>query len=123
MTRRDPNVPLRRMLDAAREAVAFARGRSRADLDTDRLLNLALVRLMHIVGEAATRVPSETRARLPAVPWPRVIGLRHRLVHAYDTINFDTLWHIITDELPSLITELERMLAAESGAEDAERTT
>jgi hypothetical protein len=38
------------MLDHAREAVAMAAGRTRADLDTDRQFNLALVRLVEIIG-------------------------------------------------------------------------
>lgn len=46
------------MLDHAREALEMSRGRSRQDLDRDRQFNLALVRLMEIVGEAsAARKP------------------------------------------------------------------
>jgi len=47
------------MLDHASEAVSLLRGKSRPDLDGDRLLQLALTRLVEIVGEAATRVPIE----------------------------------------------------------------
>ena len=53
MSERSRTMALQHMLDHAREAVALAQGKSRADLDTDRLLNLALVRLLEIVGEAA----------------------------------------------------------------------
>ena len=110
MTRRDPTVRLRHMLDAAGEAIEFTRGRTRADLDSDRLLNLALVRLVEVVGEAAAQTPPETRARYPAIDWPRIVGTRHRLIHGYDTVNFDILWSIITDDLPPLIRELEAVL-------------
>jgi hypothetical protein len=51
MSRHDTDVGLRHMLDAAREAVQMAQGRTRAALDTDRPLNLSLVRLLEIVGE------------------------------------------------------------------------
>jgi uncharacterized protein with HEPN domain len=51
------------MLDHAREAVAMAAGKTRDDLDTDRKLNLALVRLLEIVGEAANRTPADERAQ------------------------------------------------------------
>jgi uncharacterized protein with HEPN domain len=52
MSRHDDNVSLRQMLDHAREAVEMAKPRSRADLDGDRLLNLALTRhLQKIVKE------------------------------------------------------------------------
>jgi hypothetical protein len=37
----DDGVRLRHMLDAAREALAFAQGKSRRDLDSDRMLMLA----------------------------------------------------------------------------------
>ena len=59
MSRRDTGVLLRHMLDHAKEAVSMAQGKTREDLDTDRLLNLALVRLLEIVGEAASRVPKK----------------------------------------------------------------
>jgi len=49
-------VRVRHVLDAAREAVGFIQGRSRQDLDGDRMLNLSLVRLLEIVGEAARGV-------------------------------------------------------------------
>lgn len=74
------------MLSHAREAVSFAEGRSRADLDADRLLNLALVRLLEIIGEAAGRVSAEMRAEHPEIPWPQIIGLRNRLTHGYDAV-------------------------------------
>jgi hypothetical protein len=61
MPRHDTDVRLRHMLDAAREAAQMAQGKARADLDTDRPLNLCLVRLLEIVGEAASRVPPGER--------------------------------------------------------------
>ncbi len=59
MSRHEDETRLGHMLDHAREAVALVKGRSRADLDTERLVNLALVRLVEIVGEAANRVSKE----------------------------------------------------------------
>jgi len=69
-------VRLRHMLDHAREAVAMASGRSRDDLDNDRKLNLALVRLLEIVGEAASRTPADERSQYPQIPrkpWLRTL--------------------------------------------------
>jgi uncharacterized protein with HEPN domain len=98
------------MLDHAKEAVAMARGRTRSELDTDRQLNLSLVRLLEIVGEAAGRVPAEERARHPNIPWPEIVGLRNRLIHGYDSVDFDILWRIVSDDLPPLIAALEQAL-------------
>ena len=96
------------MLEHAREAVAMARGRQRADLDHDRMLNLALVRLLEIIGEAANRVPEEDRAGFPEVPWPQIVSLRNRLIHGYDEVDFDILWQIVAHDLPRLVEALER---------------
>ena len=63
MTRRDYPFTLRHMLDHAQEAVSITRGRSREILEEDRLLNLALTRLVEIVGEAAGRIPREERRK------------------------------------------------------------
>jgi uncharacterized protein with HEPN domain len=94
------------MLDHAQEAVALVKGRSRSDLDSDRLLALALVRLLEIIGEAAGRVPAEEQLRRPGVPWPSIVGLRNRLVHGYDDIDHDVVWQILTTDLPLLVVEL-----------------
>ena len=110
MTHRDDPTRLRHMLDHASEAVEMTRDRSRADLDADRMLNLALVRLLEVVGEAATRVSLETRELHPQIPWPQVVGLRNRLVHGYDAVDFDILWEIIRQDLPPLIRKLELIL-------------
>lgn len=75
MSRHDPIVRVHHMLDHAREAVEMAQGRSRAELDTDRMLNLSLVRLVEVVGEAASRVPEEFRALHPDVPCIKPSGL------------------------------------------------
>ena len=109
-------VRLRHMLDHAREAVAMVRGRTRADLDADRPLNLALVRLLEIVGEAAGRVPEEERALYPRIPWSEIVSLRNRLIHGYNTVDFDILWEIVSQDLPALIQALKEALAREGSA-------
>ena len=106
MRRHDEN-RLRHMLDAAREAVSFARGRTRGDLDTDRQLVLSLVKDIEIVGEAATRVSEPARRRLPEMPWERIVGMRNRLVHAYFDVNLDIVWKTVREDLPALIALLE----------------
>jgi uncharacterized protein with HEPN domain len=98
------------MLDHAREAVAMATGKTRDDLDLDRKLNLALVRLLEIVGEAAGKATDEDRQRCAAIPWAQIVGLRNRLIHGYDSVDFDVLWQIVTMDLPRLIADLERCL-------------
>ena len=94
----------------------MARGRSRADLDTDRMLNLALVRLTEVIGEASRRVPEDFRRRHNQVPWRDISDLRNRLIHGYETVDFDTLWSVIQKDFPLLIDQLEAVVAEEGQA-------
>jgi uncharacterized protein with HEPN domain len=111
MTRHNDRARLCHMLDHAVEAVGLATGRTRQDLDADRLLNLSLVRLLEIVGEAAARLSPETRDRHPSIPWPDIIGLRNRLIHGYDIVDFDILWDIVNDDLPPLIAQIREIVS------------
>ncbi len=104
-------VRLRHMLDAAREARGFVQDRTRTDLDRDRLLNLALVRLLEIIGEAARQVSPETRERHSEVRWLDIADMRNRLAHGYADINLDIVWDVLSQEVPPLISQLERILA------------
>jgi len=108
--RKDDQVRLRHMLDAAREAVTFVQGRRRADLDSDRMLALSLVKEIEIIGEAANQIAKTAREELPEIPWADIIGMRNRLVHAYFDINLEILWQTVEQDLPPLIRALERVL-------------
>jgi uncharacterized protein with HEPN domain len=104
-------IRLQHMLDHAAEALNMIKGRNREDLDNDRQLNLSLVRLLEIVGEAASRTSENTRSSHSELPWIQIIGLRNRLIHGYDEVDFDILWTILQEDLPPLVMELERALS------------
>jgi uncharacterized protein with HEPN domain len=102
------------MLDAACDAIKFTKGRSRGDLDLDRMLALSLVKCIEIVGEAASRVSPEIQAGYPQIPWRDIIGMRNRLIHAYYDIDLDRVWDTVLDDLPSLIQALESLVQADT---------
>ncbi|MDQ7781836.1 MAG: DUF86 domain-containing protein [Desulfomonilaceae bacterium] len=108
--RNEDLVRLRHMLEAAEEAIGLAEGKSRSDLDKDRLLNLSLVRLVEIVGEAASHISEERRGRTPQVPWQDIAGMRDRLVHAYFDVNMDIVWLTVIKFLPELVLSLKGIL-------------
>ena len=111
MSQRDDAVPMRHMLDHAREALALVAARSRSDIQSDRMLQLALTRLVEIIGEAASRVSRETQARFPDVPWREAVATRNRITHGYDVVDHDILWDTVRDDLPALVTALEQALS------------
>jgi uncharacterized protein with HEPN domain len=112
---RDDLVRLWHMLDAAREAVSFSAGKSRSDLDTERMLVLSLVKCLEIIGEAASRVSAAYKDRHPEIPWLDIIGMRHRLIHAYYDVNLDIVWRTATDDLLPLIASLEELVRSGPG--------
>jgi len=107
---RDDVIRLRHMLDAARETLAFAAGKKRGELDSDRMLTLSLIKSIEIVGEAASKVTQETRQAYPEIPWSDIIAMRNRLIHIYFDIDLDRVWDTVTDDIPRLINLLESAL-------------
>ena len=114
MSQHETATRLRHMLDHTREAMIMIQDKSRADLETDRKLNLALVRLLEIVGEAASRIPTDERSKYPEIPWAEIVSLRNRLIHGYDTVDFDIMWQILTHDLPRLVADLEKLVSPEA---------
>ena len=113
MSRRDDRVSLVDMLIHAREAVELSGERSLEDRANDRVFQLAMQKLVEIVGEAANRVSEETQQAHPDIPWPRIIATRNRLTHGYDDVNLDVLWKIVETDLPPLIQQLREIVGDE----------
>lgn len=109
--RKGEAVRLRHMLDAAQEALSFTKGKTRHDLDHDRMLALSLVRLIEVIGEAAAQVTKDTQSRLSSIQWPTIIAMRHRLIHAYFDIDLDVVWDTVANDLPPLMNQLKQVLA------------
>jgi len=103
-------VRLRHMLDAAKEAASFAHDRSREDLNEDRMLTLSLLKSIEMIGEAASKITDESRKVHPEIPWKDIVAMRNRLIHVYFEIDLDRVWDTITDDLPTLIAALEKII-------------
>jgi uncharacterized protein with HEPN domain len=71
------------------------------------------MRLLEIIGEAARRVPEDVQAKYSELPWQQMIGLRNRLIHGYDQVDMDILWVVVTQDLPLLISQLEKIVRAQ----------
>ena len=113
MARHDPLVRLRHMLDYSREAVEMAKGKTADELSKNRQLNLALTHLVELIGEAASQIPRNVQACYRAIPWPKIVSMRNRLIHGYDFVDYDILWDTINSDLPPLIEILEKIIPPE----------
>jgi len=108
----DDRIRAQHMLEAARDVARLAAGRSQDDLRTDMPLRRAMVNAIQEIGEAAAKVSPLGRARIPAIPWGMVVGMRNRLVHGYDEINFEVVWKVATEEVAVLTEALDAAFLA-----------
>lgn len=100
------------MRDHSREALALAEGLDRSVLDHNRVLQLAIVHLLTIIGEAAARTPDPIKSEHPEIPWRDVSDLRNRLIQGYDTLDLNIVWSVLTGDLPVLLAQLDAILDA-----------
>ena len=112
---KDDFIYLGHMLDMARKAVEKMRGKDRFEFDQDENLRMALLHLVQIIGEAARKVSPAFRESHPEIPWPKIVGMRHRVVHDYLHVDYETVWEVVTINLPPLIEQLEKMVPKDGG--------
>lgn len=98
------------MLLAARDARRFASDLTIEEFRASVLHQNAIVRSLEIIGEAASKLSESARKDLPDIPWPEIIGMRHRLIHDYTHVDVGKVWETIRDDLPTLIAQLESVV-------------
>lgn len=101
------------MLLAAREARDFVASFDLEEFRANRMAQLAVVKAIEIVGEAASRVSDTFADGHPDIPWRAIVGMRNRLVHDYAGIDLDRVWATANSNIPELITLLEPHLPPE----------
>ncbi len=84
--------------------------RGKQAFESDEMFQVWIVRHLQIIGEAASRVSGETQIAFPSVPWKKMIGMRHILVHGYFEIDLDIVWSVIENDLRSLEQEIVSVL-------------
>lgn len=94
------------MIEAGERAIRHLGPLDCAGLQNDELRGDAIVRTLEIVGEASKRVSESIRNRFPEVPWRLVAGMRDRLIHKYEDVNWTIVWNVVTVELPPLLIKL-----------------
>jgi len=94
------------MIEAAKTLARFVERRGRRDLDSDQMLLFACTHAVLIIGEAASNLSEDLRDAYPTIPWPQIVAMRNRLVHAYFDIDHDVLWRTATEEVPMLLMQL-----------------
>ena len=74
---------------------------------------LAILKSVEIVGEAASRVSTDIKETHPEIPWAGIVGMRNRLVHGYFDVNLVRVWETVEQDIPRLIMQLEGLISEE----------
>ncbi len=106
---------LKDMLEAARKVGAFVEGFTWDQFLNDERTHLAVVRLIEIIGEAASKVSVEFKSAHAEIPWRDMIDMRNRLIHGYRDVRLDVVWRVTSESIPALIVQLGSLLSSDEG--------
>lgn len=106
-----PTDYLRHILDEMTFLAAESSNLSREVFLGDELRKRGFVRSLEIIGEAAKQVPDEIRSLCPQIPWRSMAGLRDKLIHAYFGVDYEIVWDVASNEVPSLLPAIRELLA------------
>jgi len=90
------------ILSAAADLREFARSASLEEFCSNKTLRYAMLHALTVIGEASSKVSAELKDRYADVPWQRVSGVRHRIVHDYSGLDYELLWQVVTVFAPEL---------------------
>lgn len=94
------------MILFAERALAYTQGLDQRGFEASGLVFDATLRNLELIGEAATHVPLTIRQAHEDIPWRLLVATRNRLIHGYLGVDNDTVWSIVTDDLPALLKQL-----------------
>jgi uncharacterized protein with HEPN domain len=112
------NNPLASVLDmvqAIEAAQQLSAGLNEAEFMADPRTQWAVYSQFVILGEAASRLPRDFCDRHPDIPWSAAVGMRHRLVHGYDSVDWARVWKTLLNDLPLLLKQLRVLLTDKEG--------
>ena len=96
-------------MDAIRRIEEYTQGIEEEEFYRNYLVQDGVIRQLEIIGEATKKISKETRDKHTHIPWNDIAGMRDKLIHGYFDINFDVVWETVTEDLPLLIAQLEKI--------------
>ena len=108
---------LQDIIRAARLAMDYVAGVSMQDFLSNFQRQDAVVRRLEMIGEAARRVSKDSRDAMPELPWNRMISMRNMLIHEYDDVDYRIVWETVVNDLPPLVSALEKRLETDAASD------
>jgi uncharacterized protein with HEPN domain len=95
-------VTMRKLLDYLED-----NGITQARILAEEPLRWAITTPLYNIGEHAYQISDEFKVRHSDIPWSKIAGLRHRLVHDYDNTNWSLICTVLFEVLPGFLTQIE----------------
>jgi len=115
MSKRDWKLFIEDALECIGRIEKYIEGLTFEDFENDSKTVDAVVRNLEIIGEASKSIQEDVKARYPDVYWKGVVGLRNRIIHEYFGVDLKIIWHIVKEELPTLMKQMKRILEKDEG--------
>jgi uncharacterized protein with HEPN domain len=101
------------ILEAAKLALSYLRGRTKEEFLKDTQCQDAVIRRLEIIGEAAGKVSETTTTKFPHLPWKKMISMRNIMIHEYEDVDLDIVWDTVQNDLPPLVNLLAPLIPKE----------
>ena len=99
------------ILDAMGKSELLIEGVSYEQFETDFRINFAVIRALEIIGEASKRLPDDLRVRYPKIPWKGMAGMRDRIIHGYDNVDYQIVWEVVKKDIPAIKPLVQKVLS------------
>ena len=77
---------------------------------TDETIRWTITTPLYNIGEHVYNLSDDFKDRHPEIPWAKISGLRHRLVHDYENTNWSIICSVLFDILPGFYEVIQKML-------------
>ncbi|MGL1892246.1 MAG: DUF86 domain-containing protein [Spirochaetaceae bacterium] len=105
--KKDFKVYLNDILKSMELTQEFIKGLSKDEFKYDEKTQFAVIRCLEIIGEASKRIPDDFRESNKSIPWKAMAGMRDRLIHGYDVVDYEIIWTTVSRTIPTLITSIK----------------
>lgn len=110
---RNQRLFLQDIIEACEKILRYTSGMDFEAFIQNDMVYDAVLRNLEIIGEAAKKMPAEIRERHSQVAWRAMAGLRDILAHAYFAVDDATLWDIVQNKVPMLLSQVNEILEVE----------
>lgn len=98
------------ILEYAKTSLEFIKDLTYEDFIKDKKAVFATIRALEVIGESSNRISNEIKEKYPNLPWIEMRGLRNRIVHNYDDIDYTIVWNVLKNEIPKLIEQINLII-------------